>query len=249
MGGEAGGYDGGSYTGTVETKRRNPWTWPLVALIGILLVVLVGAIIALFTQPTSPTGPSDSPAVSAPETPSTSPSPSNLLIELTPGQFDGMTEAEVRDALQSLGLAADVSEGTPAETEDQVGTVYTFNPTGNVRKGETIFVKIYGPVPPPELPAQPGPLSASTPGPYAPGTDVTITWPTYNGCPSGSELSSFAIAIENGTVPPGTNPVAPGTNSATITVADNPGETKVSYTAACDGVASPASAVLTLTVQ
>ena len=237
-----------AHTGpTAETKRRNPWTWPLIALIGILLVVLIGAIIALFAQPNDGTGPSIPPTDTNSHTstpPSTTPTSNSVNIKLS--DFAGMTEQEVRAALDALDLAASVSPGSIAQSADQVGTVYSIDPTGNVQKGETIFVKIYAPIP---EPTQPDQMTAGTPGPYPASSAVTVTWPTYLGCPTGSELSAYIISIENGTVPTGTNPVPPGTTSATITVSDAPGTTKVSYTAACDGSPSPAAPALSLTVE
>ena len=34
-----------------DTRRRNPWTWPLIALVALLAVVLIGTIIALLRKP------------------------------------------------------------------------------------------------------------------------------------------------------------------------------------------------------
>lgn len=233
--------------GSTQTKRRNPWTWPLIALIGILLVVLVGAVIALLAQPSDDTPtvsgtPSSSPSVS----PSPSPSPTSTTVNIKLADFAGMTESEVRQALDDLGLASSVSAGTAASTADEVGTVYWMDPQGNVDTGTTIFVKIYASVP---QPTQPAAMTTSDPSPYTASQSVTVTWPSYTGCPSGSTLSAYLITIENGSIPSGTNPVPPGTTSATITVAAAPGTTKVSYTASCDGTPSPAAPVLSLTVQ
>ncbi len=237
----------GGFEGHTETKRRSPWTWPLIALIGILLVVLIGAIIALFAQPNDRTPPvSNSPTVSnSPSaSPSASPTPTSVNIKLS--DFAGMTEPEVRAALDKLGMASSVSPGTPAQSQGQVGTVYSMDPQGNVDKGTTISVKIYAPVP---QPTQPDAMTAASPGPYAPSSTVTVNWPNYTGCPSPTSLTAYNVTIENGTIPSGTNPVPPGTNSVTVTVAGAPGTTQVSYTAACDGNPSPAAPALALTVQ
>src|SRR5690554_1555038 len=45
------GATGNVATRPTETKTRSPWTWPLIALIGILLVVLIGTVIALVISP------------------------------------------------------------------------------------------------------------------------------------------------------------------------------------------------------
>ena len=239
----------GGHSLPLESKRRNPWTWPLIALIAILLVVLVGAVIALFAQQSGDDGPSAPPTNSTPPstTPSTTPTttPTTDIVNIKLSDFAGMTQGEVEQALDDLGLSYSVSEGTIAPSADDVGKVYQISPAGNVRKGETIAVKIYAPIPPP---TQPGPLSATPAGPYTASESVTLNWSSYNGCPSNSSLDGFSIAIENGTVT-SVNPVPSGTTTATVTVRADPGETRVSYTANCSGTPSPVSDVLTLNVQ
>ncbi len=231
-----------------ESRRRNPWTWPLIALIAILLVVLIGAIVTLLVVPNSSIGPSTAPTNSVtpnprPTTPTPKPSPTPDLVNINISQFKGMTQSEVEDALDKLGLSYDVTQGVQAPTKADELTVYAISPAGNVRKGTTINVKIYSPIP---APSKPGALSASPAGPYTASQSVTISWPTF-GCPSPTTLDHYSIAIENGTVT-STNPVPAGTTTATITLRGDPGDTKVSYTASCSGTASPPSDVLVLSV-
>ncbi len=227
----------------VETKRRNPWTWPLIALIAILLVVLVGAVIALLTQPNGPVGPSSPPSNSVSQEPTVSTTPTSDLVNIKLSDFEGMTQSEVEDALDKLGLAYNVTEGLVAPTPADEGRVYAISPAGNVPKGQTINVKIYAPIPPLTKPTD---LSASPAGPYAADDAVTLSWSTYT-CTTGT-LEGYSVQIENGTVT-SANPVPAGTTSANITVASSPGQTKVSYTATCSGTVSPVSNVLTLTVE
>ncbi|MBB5633155.1 serine/threonine-protein kinase [Cryobacterium mesophilum] len=225
-----------------ESKRRNPWTWPLVALIAILLVVLVGAIIALLGQPNRDKTPSTPPST-PPVSTSPSPSPSPDLVNISLSDFAGMTQSEVEAALDKLELSYNVTQGDEAPSKADELTVYDISPKGWVPKGTTMSVKIYAPIPPPSKPAD---LTANPAGPYTASQSVTITWPGYT-CPTGSNLDKYTVAIENGTVT-SSNPVPPGTTSATITLRADPGDTKVSYTASCSGTASPLSDVLTLTV-
>lgn len=231
-------------TPPVETKRRNPWTWPLIALIAILLVVLIGAVIALLTQPNGDVGPSSPPGSNTvSKEPTVSISPTSDLVNIKLSDFAGMTKDEVEAALDDLRLAYNVTEGLVAPTPADEGKVYAISPAGNVPEGQTINVKIYAPIPPL---TKPGDLSATPGGPYAPGDAVTLNWPTYS-CATGT-LESYSIQIENGSVT-SANPVPAGTTTANITVRSDPGTTKVSYTASCSGTASPVSNVLTLTVE
>lgn len=230
-----------------EAKRRNPWTWPLIALIAILLVVLVGAIIALFAQPPA-VEPSSSPSTSTtprPKPTTPTPTPTSELVNINISQFEGMTKAEVQSALDDLGLSYDVTEGAQAPSKSQEHKVYAISPAGNVAQGTTINVKIYSAIPGPT--AKPGSLTATPSSGYGASDSVTITWSSYTGCPDSMPLENYRIAIENGTVT-SANPVPAGTTSATITLRGDPGETKVSYTASCSGTPSPTSDVLTLTV-
>jgi serine/threonine-protein kinase len=236
-----GGYGQGALP--VESKRRNPWTWPLIALIAILLVVLVGSIIALFAQPNTPVGPSSPPPSSSTPEETPSVSPTGDLVNINISQFEGMTQAEVQDALDKLELAYDVTQGLVAPTKADELKVYDITPAGNVPKGTTIHVKIYAPIP---APSKPGPLTASPAGPYAANDPVTLNWAAYS-CPSGTSLDGYSIQIEGGTIT-SPNPVPAGTTSATIVLRGDSGDTKVSYTASCSGTVSPQSDVLTLTV-
>ncbi|MBX3067039.1 MAG: serine/threonine protein kinase [Microbacteriaceae bacterium] len=227
-----------------ETKRRNPWTWPLIALIAILAVVLAGAIISLMGQPQS-SKPTDTkkPSIPISHEPTAPTTPTDQLVNIKLADFEGMTQDEVQNALDDLDLSYSVTPGIIAPTNADEGRVYDIAPAGNVRKGTTINVKIYAPIP---TLTQPTPLSANPAAPYTAGQAVSLSWAAYV-CPAGMNLLSYAIAIENGTIT-SSNPVPAGTLTANITLRPDPGVTKVSYTANCSGTPSPVSDVLTLTV-
>jgi eukaryotic-like serine/threonine-protein kinase len=230
-----------------EARRRNPWTWPLVALIAILLVVLVGAVFALFSQQNATVDPSTLPsspeASPSSESPSPSTSPTSDLVNINLSMFEGMTQDEVEAALDDLRLSYSVTQGVTAPSKSDELTVYQISPAGNVPLGTTINVKIYSIMPA----SKPGAMAASPAGPYAASQSVTLNWPTYTGCPTNTTLNSYSIAIENGTIT-SSNPVPAGTTTATITLRADTGNTKVSYTASCSGSPSPVSDVLTLAV-
>ena len=235
-----------------ETKGRNPWTWPLIALIGILVVVLIGTLIARIASP-GPSAPPASPTVthSKSPTPTPTPTPTSNRFKITEEDFLGMTESEVRAELDKLGLVANVlPPGKAANTPDQIGTVYDVNPTGNVAPGETISVTLYGDIAPPSKPADPTAPDPHTPPAYAPSEVVTVSWPAF-ACTSGTTLDSYTVAVSPGSVVyTPANPVPKGTTSIQVTLpATATGSTTtVQYLAQCSGTKSPLSNAVTLTV-
>lgn len=228
-----------------EPRRRNPWTWPLVALISVLAVVLIGTIIALVL----PSGggdpvPTDTkPTSAAPSSPT--PTPTSDRIALDDADILGRNEAVVGDFLTGLGLVLEAKVGIVAPSAAEVGLAYSVNPKGNVRRGETITVNFYAPIPDPVAtkPAQ----ASATPASGAAGDVIVINWPSYSGCPAGHAHSGFNFQITNGTASIG-NVVSPGTTSMNVTLG-SAGETTVAYTAVCTNFESPASNPLSIPVS
>jgi hypothetical protein len=238
--------------GTPEKKPRSPWTWPLIALAGIIVLVLVGTLIALLAKPGTATKPSHTASHSASKSPSASPSPSPTAtgIAVTEADLVGKTEAQARTFLQNLNLVADITTGDPAPVPAKVGLVYGVNPTSNnFKPGDTIHVKIYGPV----TPAPPPGALTATPATatYTPNEQVTVSWSTYSSCTGGTALTGYKLTVQSATSPPSTftpnNPISVNVTSATITL-NAAGATNVSYVALCGGTETPASPTLTLTV-
>jgi serine/threonine protein kinase len=224
-----------------ETSRRNPWTWPLVALISLLAVVLIG----------TPPGGGDDPGTSSPP-PSTSSTPTttptNNRVALDQDDILGRNQETVQAFLTGLGLQLDAQVGTVAPSEAQVGLAYAVNPTGNVRKGEVITVRFYDAIPDP-VATKPSAMTAPA-GPHLAGDDVTVSWAIYAGCPAGHPLSGFSIIVSGGdaAVADG-NPTRPaGATSVAITLDSTPGgQTAISYTAICTDLESEPSDAITIT--
>ena len=239
-------------TEQIQTQQRNPWLWPLIVLIIILLAIVIGGVIFLANQNTTPdpvTSPSATPSETASPSATPTPTPTETvsdIVDLGDGsQFFGLTESEATEQLEALELGASAVDGAAAPSPDQVGTVYQVSPRGNVRKGETIQLTIYGALLPPSKPAT---LTSSTPEPYLGGTDVDVTIPSYTGCPSGTSITAYTVTV-NGGVASVSNPVPPDTSSFTVTLNGEPtdsGQTTVSYTVTCSGIESPAADPLTL---
>jgi serine/threonine-protein kinase len=140
-----------------ERKKRSPWTWPLVALILLVLFALVGFLISQsgFFSPSpapsestttsasrsaSPTSASATPTPRPTET-SEAPQPTQSVpqkINVIPEQYQGQPFETVSAQLRALGLGVDGQE--VFDDTAPVGIVTGLNPTGPVNPGETITV-------------------------------------------------------------------------------------------------------------
>ncbi len=226
---------GGTGTSPIPVQqKRNPWTWPLIALVALLAVVLIATIIALIARPgDTPVVPTSTPTKTATPTPTPTPTPTAETVTLTLPMFDGMTEQEVRDALEKLGFVADVQPGNAAPEPDDAGRVYSINPTGPVPKGQVIRVTVYDAFPTPPAPAG-ATLDSSETNPALPESTVTINWPSYAQCPTGYNLTGYSFAVENGTLVghPGNVVSDPAATTADVEVGTS-GPVRISYIANC----------------
>jgi serine/threonine-protein kinase len=226
------GAGGAAATPPTPTKRRNPWTWPLIALVALLVVVLIGAVIALVAQPGATPTPSPSPTIASPSpspTPKTTPTPTPTLVPLQASDLQGHNKDYVQTKLDSLGLMLNAIDGDPASTQAEVGTAENVSPVGNLNPGQTVTVSFYTALPTPQAPA-----AATAPaGPYPAGSMVTVSWTAYQGCPSDETLSAYNVSVNNGTLTE-SNPLSPADLNEQITMgASGSGSTTVTYTATC----------------
>jgi serine/threonine-protein kinase len=238
----------------VPASRRSPWTWPLVVLITLLAVVLIGTIVALVGfPPSTPAKTSAPPTSAAPPTSSTPTPTSSDLVTLNEADFIGLTQQQAGDLLTQKGLRMDAVQGVVAPTADDVGTAYKINPTGHVPPNTLIAVYFYKDIPATPTATKPATMTFPS-GAHAAGSTVTVSWPTYNGCPSGHPLSGFSVIVSsNGSVVGNSNPKGstvfdPTDSSAMIKISTTAGDvTTVSYTASCTDLGSPASDPVSIT--
>ena len=228
---------------TNEKKKRSPWTWPLIALIGVLVLVLVGAVVALTSGGNSPTpdptksSQSASPTKSktASPTPTGSATPTTAAINKT--DYVGKSLADATAALTKLNMNVNAVKGTAAPSADKVGIVYDVNPTGpQVPNGTTINVTYYG-----DLPVAPAPTAAPSVNDTTatPGQALIATWAGYTSCPSGHSLESYTVLVDGSAVSTVPNATAP------FTAPSNEGNHTVSYQVTCAGLAPSASSPTT----
>jgi serine/threonine-protein kinase len=234
-----------------QPKRRNPWTWPLIALVALLAVVLVGTIIALLASPNNPK--STHSATNTTQAPSDTPTPKDTLVPLQESDLLGKTKAQAQAFLSNLGLVMNPTNGDPATTAAQVGTVESVAPVGNLQPGSTVNVGFYTPV---ATPTAPSTATASPGGPYTAGDTVMISWIDYTGCPSDLPVSGYNVTLSGPGVTSSNaseaNPITPTEAGESITVGTT-GTTVVTYTAICgsgsSAIQSAASPPLNLAVS
>jgi eukaryotic-like serine/threonine-protein kinase len=177
-------------------KGRSPWTWPLIALILLLLFALVGFFLSqrgiLFpaNDPTSaattsspqsssasPTRTSQAPTPTATRNTPT-PTPTQELVNVIPAAYLGQDYRKVQAELAGLGLSVTMIQ--QESTAAAPGRVIELNPTGLMPKGSPITV-VYAAAP------APPPTSAPAPAPSA--TTSSVAAPTIEpplpGCTAG----------------------------------------------------------------
>ncbi|MFC6356314.1 protein kinase domain-containing protein [Luethyella okanaganae] len=233
-----------------QKKKRNPWTWPLIALIAILVIVLIGTLIAVFANQgdekppvTISTSAAPSPTPTPKATTST-PTPTVNTVPVSEADFVGLSSADARAKVEGLGLVANVVIGNAATTPGEVDKVYTVNPTGNVQKGTTITLTVHGNVVMPNAPANAPTLSGSG-APVLPHSDVTVKWESQS-CPSGQTLSGYNVAVTGDAVIKVQDQTPGGTRTAVITAGTKDFEVTFQYF--CGQLDSPFSPALTVKV-
>ncbi|WP_345751706.1 serine/threonine-protein kinase [Microbacterium rhizophilus] len=186
-------------------KKRSPWTWPLVALILLLLVVLGGAVYALFgddlfgaTEQT----PSPKPTVSEPSeapTPSDTPTPTPELVDISALPLEGATCADGEGILAEAGqFGWSCEEDTPAPSTDLEHTIYDWSPRGFQAPGANITARAYGPMAAVGKPSAAPTFeqNGATATEVVVGEEATVRWGVFN-CPSGTgTVTGYTVTLE-----------------------------------------------------
>jgi serine/threonine-protein kinase len=221
-------------------KKRSRWTWPLIALIALLVLVIGGFFFTLFANqdpapdPSGSSTPTESQPTPTRSSATPTPSPSETRVDVSTLGLVGQTCDAARAILEDSGLVANCQPGNAATSADQVGVVYSVNPTGRVEEGATITVTTYG-----EQTAMPTPGSPTLPATATPSGTAQVGWTGYT-CPAGTgSVSAYNLTAINGTFATtgqSTAVFGPNDRNAQIDVANAPGQTlTVSYTVACTG--------------
>lgn len=172
--------------------------------------------------------------------------PEVTTVTIQESQFLGKTEAQVSDIIAGLNLRLDAITGNIAPAPDRVGTAYRVNPTGRVAEDTLIAVYFYAPIPNPPAPS----AMAVTPaeGPYAPGDEITLSWPAYAQCPSGFPVTGYLLEIVGGTLNDEDDAALPAEATSVSVTLGAAGSFRASYVVSCTEINTPKAPDLSLTV-
>ncbi|SJN37210.1 Serine/threonine-protein kinase PknA [Microbacterium esteraromaticum] len=179
-------------------KKRSPWTWPLIALIVLLVLVLGGTLFAMLNNGQG----DDEPTATSTET-TTAPTPEETETEAPPEKVDvgalgleGLTCDAAKAAAEAAELTATCETGnTAAQNEDQAGTVQSVTPSGMAEVGTELTLTLFADMVTVEQPSS----APKIPGTLTEGQEATVNWDTYV-CPSGTDpLSSYEVTLTNAT--------------------------------------------------
>jgi len=180
---------------TTKKKKRSPWTWPLIALIALLVIALGGTLLGLLLNNQDDKAPAKtSSTASAPSTPPQTPEETTPPpVNVDNLNLEGQTCEAATAVLAENDLEPNCVPGDPAPSEGQVGLVYEVRTGGNQPVGSTIDMLVYG-----DQVSIPAPQTApSISGPVTEGQEATVSWNGYT-CPSGTDpLSGYEVTVVN----------------------------------------------------
>ncbi|WP_040167933.1 protein kinase domain-containing protein [Microbacterium gorillae] len=239
---------------SAKKGKKSPWTWPLIALIAVLILAVAGSLWALFgAKGDAGKSPSAAATTSQPAPKPSTPSPLPTKTEETTVDpstlgLEGISCDEAKQKLTDAGLTGTCVDGEAATSEDQVGRVISFSPTANLKPGTEVTLKVYGPMT--EMPApSAGQFSEN---PVTAGSQTQVTWPAYS-CPAGlGTPNAYNITLSGPAtfVDGGGSQLQVSGNSADIRIADDgSGQVEMTYTVTCSNRTSGSSEAATATVQ
>ncbi|WP_353112400.1 serine/threonine protein kinase [Microbacterium sp.] len=218
-----------------KKKKRSPWTWPLVALIVLLLIVLIPTLWALFGNKDAGPKPTDSSSISS--SPSDTPTPTKTetkTVDIASLGLVGKPCDEALNILKQNGFTnTKCTEGDQAPSDAKVNTVQRVDPvSGDVPITDQVTLYFYTPRAAVAKPSAPPTLS----GPAVAGTKITLNWGAGATCPSGSTISGFVVKLQNASFVNGNGNFDANTRSVDIMVANLPGQNVVAtYAVMCSG--------------
>ena len=232
----AGAIEETNFSKKPDRQKPAPWVWVLIVAIVLFAIALAWLGFAIMSNGQPSTSQTPTATTTTSSTPTASPTSTSSSVSVSESAYKGRPWHDVQAELTGLGLNPVRSVGQAAPSEDQVDTVASLQPTGNVPKGSTITVTVY---------AEMEPLAQPT-APKATVTDgnsrVAVNW-NYQ-CPAGQSLVDYTVSVtKNGS----TSSSTVTTNSYEFSVSAGDSGS-VSYTATCGGRTSDSSPDASFTV-
>ena len=220
-----------------QKGKRSRWTWPLIALIALLLLVLGGTLWAIFADDgeggrrasSTPT------ATQTSATPTPTPTPTESLIDIDALALVGMNCDEAAQTAKDAGVnAVNCVGGNAAPSGGEIGNVYQVSPSGRIAASQLLTLTFYG-----EQAALTAPSAPTLGSPVTRGDTVQVTWTGYS-CPSGAgSPSAYNLTATQGTFPVtgrSTASFPADARSADLLITGEAGATViVTYTVTCTG--------------
>jgi serine/threonine-protein kinase len=204
-----------------KKKKRSPWTWPLVALIVLLVGLIVGTIWTLSNageDDTADPTPKPTTSVTPKPTPTETETPEPEPVDVDALGLVGMTCDAAMAAARDAGLEPNcVTGSTTAPSGDLEGAVERVEPRGSVAPGSAITLTLYAAQTPVGKPQNAPTFSPAT---ITEGGPATVNWTAFT-CPSGTgSLTSYEVTLTNATFSGGATVLSfnPSTRTSQITV-------------------------------
>jgi len=209
-------------------KKRSPWTWPLIALIVLLILVLGGTLWALLGNANPK--PAASTSSSAP-----APSPTKTPIDVAALGLVGTSCDTAMTAASTAGLDPTQVDGDAAPSSDKANTVQSTDPSGgNLFRGDKITITCYGNQTPLSAPDSPTIIGSGEGGGVVAGDNAQITDLSYT-CPAGTgNLTGYTVTVTMGGKSQSLS-VGPGATAQVAVPPGTTGQITAAYTATCTG--------------
>jgi serine/threonine protein kinase len=217
------------------TKKRSPWTWPLIALIVLLLLVLGGTIWAFMANQQPAPEPTNSSTPPNPKPTKSTTTPTTTTIPVDTLGLQGMDCTEADAKARAAGVeAVECVPGDPAPTADDVNKVYRVSPSGNIPPSQLLTLTFYQ-----DQVAMPTPAAPTMAGTVDAGQQTQVSWAGYT-CPSGTgSVSAYNFTAVHGTFAStgqSTAAFGPNDRNGQLLADNSPGQTIiVTYTVTCSG--------------
>ncbi|WP_105566739.1 protein kinase domain-containing protein [Microbacterium halophytorum] len=208
-----------------KKKKRSPWTWPLIALIVLLVIAVGGTLWSLLSDDSTPTPH----ATLKTESPSPEPEPDGVDIDAL--GLVGMTCDEALAAVaenEDADIQLSCETGDAAPSADDVDKIYELSVRGTVEPGSSVTARVYG-----QLAALGTPEDPTFGGELTAGEQGEVRWAAFS-CP-GSEVSSYRVTLQGGVFAESSTSgdFDAGTTSAPFTVNQNVDSVTARYVVTC----------------